>query len=366
MKPFIEFPQLGWKFEISEILFSFELFGHEFTIRWYGVIIALGFLLAIIYGLKRAKYFGVDPDRMIDVVLVCAIFAFVGARLYYVLFSPDRASYFEDPIKILRIIDGGLGIYGGIIMAFLTALWMCKVRKVNTLAMFDLASLGFLIGQGIGRWGNFFNQEAFGGNTTLPWGMTGSEIMTGMIGTGYDPKGLVHPTFLYESLWCLLGLVLLHIVSKKFYKFKGQIFSMYLIWYGAGRFAIESLRTDSLVLGTMKISQVVAIMAILLGIILLFVLKGYENRLPKTLQDDGEATIALAEVDGIELLDTDDGEAGTDGDEESAQAEDELSESSETPPEEDDAYTDNADVSGDASDETAEEPADTADDNPQG
>lgn len=111
---------------------------------------------------------------MIDVVLVSAIFAFIGARLYYVLFSEDRAAYFDDPLSILQVWKGGLGIYGGVIFAFLTALWMCKVRKVDTLRMFDLASIGFLIGQGIGRWGNFFNQEAFGANTTMPWGMTGN------------------------------------------------------------------------------------------------------------------------------------------------------------------------------------------------
>ena len=118
--------------------------------------------------------FDLNPDRMIDVVLVSALFAFVGARLYYVLFS-DRIGRLScnDPFTILYVWEGGLGIYGGIIFAFITAIWMCRVRKVNTLAMFDLASLGFLIGQGIGRWGNFFNQEAFGGNTDLPWGMTG-------------------------------------------------------------------------------------------------------------------------------------------------------------------------------------------------
>ena len=220
MESFVEFPKLGLKFGISDILFQFDLFGQTITIRWYGLIIALGFLLAMIYGLKRAKQFDIDPDRMIDVVLVSALFAFVGARLYFVLFSDQRAEFFANPLSILEVWKGGLGIYGGIIFAFLTALWMCRLRKVNTLAMFDLASLGFLIGQGIGRWGNFFNQEAFGGNTDLPWGMTGSVIMQGLKGDGYDPSLPVHPTFLYESLWCLLGLLILHIVSKKAYKFK--------------------------------------------------------------------------------------------------------------------------------------------------
>lgn len=296
MESFVEFPKLGLKFEISDILVQFDLFGQTITIRWYGLIIALGFLLAVIYGLKRARHFDVDPDRMIDVALVSALFGFVGARLYFVLFSDRRAEFFADPMSILKVWEGGLGIYGGIILAFLTALWMCRLRKVNILGMFDLASLGFLIGQGIGRWGNFFNQEAFGGNTDLPWGMTGSEIMLGNKGSGYDTDLPVHPTFLYESLWCLLGLIILHIVSKKAYKFKGQIFSLYIIWYGAGRFVIESLRTDSLMLGTMKVSQLVAILGIIGGIVLLAVFKGRASRLPKELAAEG--TIPLADTAG--------------------------------------------------------------------
>ena len=196
MESFVEFPKLGLKFGISDILFQFDLFGQTITIRWYGLIIALGFLLAMIYGLKRAKQFDIDPDRMIDVVLVSALFAFVGARLYYVVFSEERAQFFSDPITILQVWNGGLAIYGGVIFAFLTALWMCRVRKVNTLAMFDIASLGFLIGQSIGRWGNFVNQEAFGGNTNLPWAMTGDIIKQGVVGGGYDPDLPVHPTFL--------------------------------------------------------------------------------------------------------------------------------------------------------------------------
>ena len=302
MESFVEFPKLGLKFGISDILFQFDLFGQTITIRWYGLIIALGFLLAMIYGLKRAKQFDIDPDRMIDVVLVSALFAFVGARLYFVLFSDQRAEFFANPLSILEVWKGGLGIYGGIIFAFLTALWMCRLRKVNTLAMFDLASLGFLIGQGIGRWGNFFNQEAFGGNTDLPWGMTGSVIMQGLKGDGYDPSLPVHPTFLYESLWCLLGLLILHIVSKKAYKFKGQIFSLYIIWYGAGRFVIEGLRTDSLMLGTMKVSQLVAIVGIIGGIVLLAVFKSWAARLPKELVTEG-GTIPLDEETLAEAAD---------------------------------------------------------------
>ena len=191
---FISFPKLGWTFYIDPTLVEFSLFGIDFSIKWYGLIIAIGFLLAMIYAFKRAKFFGIDPDRMIDVVLVSALFAFIGARLYYVVFYGGYD--WSKPSEIFAIWDGGLAIYGGVIFAFGTALWMCPLRKVNTLAMFDIASLGFLIGQSVGRWGNFFNQEAFGTNTDLPWGMTGSIIQQGSHGMGYNADLPVHPTFL--------------------------------------------------------------------------------------------------------------------------------------------------------------------------
>ena len=279
MSHFIEFPNLGWKFNIdSEI----HLFG-DFSIKWYGLLIAIGFLLAILYGLKRAEEFGINPDKMIDVALFTVPVAFLGARMYYVLFSADRAEYFADPLSILRVWEGGLGIYGGIIVAFVFGPLMCKWKKVNIWAMFDLTAMGFLIGQSIGRWGNFFNQEAFGGNTDLPWGMTGDIIQSGVNGSGYVLTEPVHPTFLYESLWCLLGFVLLHVLSKKVRRFDGMLFCSYLVWYGTGRFFIESLRTDSLMAGVMRTSRLVAVIAVILGILLFFVLRRYAINLPKTL-----------------------------------------------------------------------------------
>ena len=300
MEHWIAFPKLGWEFPITDTLVEFNLFGAEFSIKFYGVLIALGFLLAVVYAFRRAPKLGLDTDRMLDVVLVSTLLAFVGARLYYVLFSEDRAAYFADPISILQVWKGGLGIYGGIIVAFLSGLVMCRLRKVNVGAMFDIASLGFLIGQGIGRWGNFFNQEAYGGNTTLPWGMTGDVIQanwhTNANVAGFDPLLPVHPTFLYESLWCLLGFVLLHVMSKKFYKFKGQIFSSYIIWYGVGRFFIEGLRTDSLYLGSMRVSQLVAVVAVIGGSGLMFLFHAMANRLPMTLEET-LPTIPLAEAE---------------------------------------------------------------------
>lgn len=275
MDSYISFPKLGWTFMVDDEIVSFPFFGTEITIKWYGVLIAVGFLLALLYAFRNAKRFGIRQDPMIDVVLVCTVFAFIGARLYFVLFSDSRSDYFANPVEILQVWNGGLAIYGGVIMAFVTALWMCRLRKVDTLRMFDLASIGFLIGQAVGRWGNFFNQEAFGGNTDLPWGMTGSWISSYInITEGYDHSLPVHPTFLYESLWCALGFVLLHIISKKAYRFKGQLFSLYIMWYGTGRFFIELLRTDSLYLGTMKVSCLVAVLSVLGGFLLYIVLKG--------------------------------------------------------------------------------------------
>ena len=281
MSDYIAFPALGWKFSISPYLVhNLQLFGLTINIRWYGVMIAVGFLLAMIYALRSAKRFGINSDRMIDVVLVSTLIAFVGARLYYVVFSDDRASYFANPISILEVWNGGLAIYGGILFAFITGIVMCRWRKVNTLAMFDLASLGFLIGQGIGRWGNFFNQEAFGCNTNSIFGMSGGRIQEWItdqypsttyfanFGTALDASQPVHPCFLYESVWCLLGFVLLALFAKKIRRYDGQIFLIYICWYGAERAVVEGLRTDSLVIGNVRVSQILAICCVVVSVIL--------------------------------------------------------------------------------------------------
>ncbi len=296
MNHYIEFPALGWRFPLNDTLVEFQLFGMEFSIRWYGLLIAIGLMLAVMYGLYRAKDFGVNSDAMIDIALITIPIAFVGARLYYVLSPNQITGYLANPISMLYVWEGGLGIYGGIIFAFLFGPLICRWRKQSPLAMMDVASLGFLIGQAVGRWGNFFNQEAFGGNTTLPWGMTGDIIQAGTHGSNYDTALPVHPTFLYESLWCVLGFVLLHILSKRFYKFKGQIFCGYLIWYGIGRFFIEGTRTDSLMLGTIKTSQLVAIIAIIGGGVLYAVLSRRSRALPKLLVVDEEDTAPAEDI----------------------------------------------------------------------
>ncbi len=271
MEHWVSFPNLGLTFDLQPILAQFSLFGIDITIHWYGVMIALGFFLAVVYAYVRAPQVGVDRDRMMDVVLVSTVVAVLCARLYYVIFH-NASYYFANPEKIFAIWDGGLAIYGGIIGAFVCGFIVCRVRKVSVPALFDLAAIGFLIGQGFGRWGNFFNQEAYGGNTDLPWGMTGDMIQSGTHGVVADQTAPVHPTFLYESLWCLLGALVLHLMFKRCYRFKGQIFASYLIWYGLGRSVIEGLRSDSLYLGVFRVSQMVAVASVIGGALLLFLL----------------------------------------------------------------------------------------------
>ncbi len=270
----------------------------SFSIYWYGIIISLGFLLAMLYAFKRAKDFKLNVDKMIDVVLVSAPAAIIGARLYYVLFDADLK--FKD---FFNIRQGGLAIYGGIIFAFAAAYIMCRVRKLNPFALADVAALGFLIGQGIGRWGNFVNQEAFGSKTGSSWfGMISEQVIRDeriSSGTLLTMSDRVHPCFLYESLWCIIGFVLLHIFSKKFRKCNGQVFSLYMAWYGFGRFFIEGLRTDSLMLGPIKVSQLVAVLLFVGGIALFLWLTkmvkeksaegGYQNLFGSEEDEDGDA-----------------------------------------------------------------------------
>lgn len=263
------FPKLGIDWTIKSVAFTIG----NIDITWYGILIATGFLLAMLYSFARMREFGLDVDRAIDAVIGGGIGGIIGARAYYVIFHWDE---FNGDIKhILNIRTGGLAIYGGIIGALLVGSIICKIRKVRLLPMFDVVALGLLIGQCIGRWGNFANHEAFGCNTNGLFGMSSGKIQD-YLRSAYpdgsiDPLTPVHPCFFYESMWCLAGLILLHIISKKCRKFDGQIFLMYIVWYGAGRFFIEGLRTDSLYLGTIRVSQMVAAISVVAGIILLIV-----------------------------------------------------------------------------------------------
>lgn len=255
----VTFPHLGLEFNINPVAFSIG----SFHVYWYGIIIAAGFLLALIYASFSCKKMNIDINRLFDVVIVGLIAGVIFARLFYVVFYPGD-KYWKNPLEIFQIHDGGLAIYGGIIGAVVFGSLMAKLRKLKVTAVLDIAALGFLIGQCVGRWGNFINQEAFGSATELPWGMH-SENTAAVV------DGNVHPCFLYESLLCLLGFVLLHFFTRRFRRYDGQTFLLYIVWYGACRFFIEGLRTDSLIIpGTgLRVSQVVAAACVVAGIILL-------------------------------------------------------------------------------------------------
>lgn len=257
----ISFPGLG----IEEIAFNrvaFTIFG--LPVYWYGVIIAVGFLLAITYILRRCPEFGLDSDKALDVLLGVAVGGIVGARLYYVIFSGQHYTLMD----ILRVRDGGLAIYGGVIGGFLSGMLMCRWRKVKFLPMADATVGGVILGQAIGRWGNFVNVEAFGSNTAMPWGMAGKPIADYLAahqeqlaaqGILVDPSMPVHPTFFYESMWCLAGFVVLAVFVKR-RQLDGEVALFYLAWYGMGRAVIEGLRTDSLMLGGFRVSQLLAVL----------------------------------------------------------------------------------------------------------
>ncbi len=226
------------------------------SIHFYGIIIACGLLLAVIYGCKRCKQFGFTSDDLTDGVLCIVPFAIVCARLYYCIFDWD--TYKNDLISVLYIWKGGLAIYGGVIGAVIGILVFAKVKKIKAGAVLDLVALGFLIGQAMGRWGNFFNREAFGAATDCFAKM-------GLFNWISQSWEYYHPTFLYESLWNVAGFALLHFLSKK-RQYDGQVALGYAAWYGLGRTFIEGLRVDSLYWGSFRVSQVLAAVSCLAAV----------------------------------------------------------------------------------------------------
>lgn len=276
MTNLVQFPGLGLEFNINRVAFTIG----GLDVYWYGVLIATGFLLALVFAFRYAVDFGIDADRLVDVVLVGSVCAVICARAYYVIFSPVPYESFADMIDIRQ---GGLAIYGGVIGAALFGGLACKWRKLPILPTFDLVAMGFLIGQSIGRWGNFVNQEAFGSNTSLPWGMYSQatanylsswQTVLAQDGVIVDPSMPVHPTFLYESIWCAVGFFALRAYMKK-RRFNGEIALMYAAWYGAGRFWIEGLRTDSLMLPgmTLRVSQLIALISVLAAVIAIVLIR---------------------------------------------------------------------------------------------
>ena len=267
----VQFPQLGLHFTLDRVAFS--VFGLD--IYWYGIILTSAMLLSFLVALKLAKNAGINIDRMIDVVMVGTVMGVICARAYYVAFAPFKYESFWD---VINIRDGGIAIYGAVMGAFVFGGLACKWRNIDMFEMFDITAVVLLLGQGIGRWGNFVNQEAFGTNTDLPWGMISEgttqylqSVQAKLLSQGITvfPNQPVHPTFLYESIWCLIGFAILYTYYKN-RKFKGEMLCWYLIWYGFGRFFIEGLRTDSLeTLAGIRTSQIVAIVTILAGVIVL-------------------------------------------------------------------------------------------------
>ena len=254
----LRFPGLGWEIPISRVAVSIG----SLEIYWYGVIIAVGFGLGLWVYLSHNRSCGIHPDEGLDIILWSMLGAIVGARAYYVAFQWD---HYKDNLKeIFNLRGGGLAIYGGIIGALIVAFIVCRSKKLPMLPVADAAFPGVMLGQAIGRWGNFFNMEAFGTNTTLPWGMTSDTISNYLSrhqaallaqGVVVDPAMPVHPTFLYESLWNLIGVAVLLLWLFPRRSYDGQITLGYTAWYGLGRFFVEGLRTDSLMWGSVRVSQ---------------------------------------------------------------------------------------------------------------
>ncbi len=268
----VSFPGLGIDLTINRVAFSIG----NFSVYWYGILIATGMLLAVIYAYFNAKYFDVDKNKLFDCIIVGTITAVIGARLYYVIFRWDH--YSQNLGEIFDLRDGGIAIYGSIIGGLLGGLIVAKIKKMKIMPTLDIAMIGFIIGQAVGRWGNFFNQEAFG---------TPTDSLFRMVSEGTENVA-VHPCFLYESVWCALGFVFLHIFNRKFQKYHGQIFYLYLVWYGAERMIVESLRTDSLYLpikifgNDIRVSQALSFVLVIVGIVMLIINRkkddGMQNR----------------------------------------------------------------------------------------
>ena len=254
----------GIDFVVPSVAFTIG----SYSIHWYGIIIAFGFALAVLYGGRMAYKWKMSLDGMTDVLMWGTILGIIFARAYYVIF--EWSYYKEHLSEIPQIWNGGIAIYGGIIGAFIGAIIGCKIGKIDFRNLLDLGGLGLLIGQGIGRWGNFFNQEAFGTNTTTaPFRMWSLKIHDTLAasadtlaakGIDVDPSVPVHPTFLYESVWCILGFFILNYIVHKRRKYKGEVFLLYGIWYGLERMVVEGLRTDSLYIAntTIRVSQLLS------------------------------------------------------------------------------------------------------------
>ena len=261
------FPGLGGlRFELDAVALTLG----PLTIRWYGVIIACGVILGLLLATRHAAKFGITEDHVFDYILLAVPAGILGARGYYILFYLDffrRADGSLDFLQMLRIQDGGLAIYGAVIVCAATLFLFCRVKGIRFLAFADLMAFGLMLGQALGRWGNFFNIEAYGAETALPWRMGILDRFTGLYVE-------VHPTFFYEFAWNLLGMLVLALILRRFHSFDGITCCGYFIWYGIGRFWIEALRVDSLYFfgSSIRVSQAFAALSALAAAAVLFAL----------------------------------------------------------------------------------------------
>lgn len=237
-------------------------------IYWYSIFIILAAFFASCIIIHESKKQEINIDFVVNLIFYTVIFGIVGARIYYVLFN---LNYYKDNIvEILEIWNGGLAIHGGILAGFITIVLYCRKYKVSILKMLDICALGLIIAQAIGRWGNFFNSEAYGGITTLEH-LKHMQVPQFIIDGMYINGNYHIPTFFYESIWCLTGFIALLMIRRYKYIKSGEISGMYLVWYSLGRFIIEGMRTDSLMLGSIKVAQLVSVLLIIIGIIMILV-----------------------------------------------------------------------------------------------
>jgi len=279
--PEIWFPHLGIEIkQLSRVIF--QIFGYD--VYWYGVIIGSGVLIALALAVQEAKRTQQNPENYVDIALFGVIFSVIGARLYYVIFS--WKFYVNESLKIFALREGGLAIYGGIIAGIITVIVYTKIKNLNFWLVADTAAPSLLLGQIIGRWGNFFNREAFGGYTDNIFAMRYLKEQVHNIAPSVLEKVVivngveyiqVHPTFLYESMWNMGVFVLLFILKKK-KKFDGEIFGLYLLGYACGRVWIEGLRTDQLKIANIAVSQLLSALLIVGAVVLLW----YRNNKSKT------------------------------------------------------------------------------------
>ena len=280
----LSFPGLGLEFEIGRVAFS--IFGID--IYWYGLLFAAAFICGIIYFHLRSRSLGFHSYDGLDVLLWAVVGGVVGARLYFVVFRWEL--YKDNWLRIFAFREGGLALYGGVIGALIAGFIACRIKKMPILPLLDAGFPAMLLAQAIGRWGNFFNMEAFGCNTTLPWGMTSRSIVSYLVtheaqlealGMTIDPAVPVHPTFLYESIWNFLGFLVLAFILTPRRKYDGQVFLGYVAWYGFGRYFVEGLRTDSLTMGATRVSEALGIVSCAVALVLMVVFYFLNKREPK-------------------------------------------------------------------------------------